>query len=134
MILVRRKGLTALLLVTLSCILFTGIRGYVVVGDVALTDIDSKFFAENLLYITMIVCIVVVFSYGTLMARSRSLIKEIDKIIELTQVGSTTVEDSLKKIGLIGKKIFKFLLIVGISASHFHSFVTGKCVCNINMK
>jgi transcriptional regulator with PAS, ATPase and Fis domain len=88
-------------------LLFTGIRGYVITVDSALSVSDSKYHAENLLYVALIASILVMLSYGTLMVRSRSLIKEIDKIIELSRVGSTTVEESLKKIGLIGRKILR---------------------------
>ena len=107
MILVRRIGLTTLLLLTLFSILFIGIKGYTVTGNAMFSDFERKFHAENLLYLALIASILVILSYGAIVGRSYSLIKEIDKIIELTQLGNTTVEESLKRIGIIGKKIFR---------------------------
>lgn len=105
MLLVRRTGLAVVLLLTLASVLFLGIRGYSVTGKAALSETERKLHAENLLYLTLISSILLAFCYGVLFARSRSIIKEIDKIIELTRVGNISIQESLKKIGIIGRKI-----------------------------
>ncbi|MBU1078625.1 MAG: hypothetical protein KKH98_15105 [Spirochaetes bacterium] len=71
------------------------------------TDNNSviKYYAEHILYISILCIIILSLSFISVRIKSRNIIKELDKIIELSKYGPLTVSTFLKKLGTLGHKI-----------------------------
>lgn len=87
--------------------------GYAVYSYIALTNISSeevlsiRFFAENFLYFTLILIIIMTFVFLSTILKSRNIFKELDKVIELSRQGKYLSGNQLKKLGILGEKVIE---------------------------
>jgi transcriptional regulator with PAS, ATPase and Fis domain len=93
-------------IISCALILFLGINGYLTVKGVSVQDdLSFKYIAENFLFISFILIIVLVIVFLFILFKSRNVIKELDKIVELSQQGDYSPSRHLEKLGTLGEKI-----------------------------
>jgi transcriptional regulator with PAS, ATPase and Fis domain len=98
-----------------SIYLFTLIMfiGYAIYSYFALINISSeevssfRFFAENFIYFTLILIVVMTFVFFDTIFKSRNIYRELDKAIELSRQGKYFSGKQLQKLGLLGEKIIE---------------------------
>jgi hypothetical protein len=108
MLIIRRTHLFLILLLILCFIFYIGIRGYIVLKECAGYDAgERKYQAELFLYTCIIAAITCLFCFLFIMARSRNIVKNLDKLIEMSQTGGFSSTQGLEKLGGIGMRIKK---------------------------
>lgn len=100
MIQVRRRLLFALLVSCLAAVLYLAIRGYLEAYRSSRTTQ-----AETLLFLGVVFCILILLLFAAVLLKSFNITREMDKLIFLTQTGSGSIEESLRRLGPLGGKI-----------------------------
>ena len=106
MIMVGRKIFILVCCLALISIAFLGIRGYGLMrigGDISSDNV--KFRSETFLYIAVLLTVLFIAVCAAVIRRSMSITREIDKMIELTRHGNSSVEESLRKLGELGGRV-----------------------------
>jgi transcriptional regulator with PAS, ATPase and Fis domain len=110
MVQVKSRYLYLLDLLVCACLLVLGITYYVVAQTLNVYgDLSIKYQAENILYLTIVFVIGVNLYFFFMLRRSKKLLKDLDKVIELTKYGRHDISEFLKRWGELGEKI-NFLL------------------------
>jgi hypothetical protein len=106
MILSRRSLLLILLVLCTAALIYLGIRGYFSLRDISLiTQEQAKLSSESFLFIAILLTLLVQAGFWTVLLRSRSVSKELDKVTEMARMGNFTPSESLRKLGTLGEKI-----------------------------
>lgn len=106
MVLIARRGLILLAIVSCGSVVLAGVGAYLVVSGAARRSAEElRFLAETILYLSILLTIVVLSISAVLILRSRSISLALDRIIDLARYGAQPVEESLRKIGPLGAKI-----------------------------
>lgn len=100
MIQVRRRLLFTLLVSCLAAVLYLAIRGYL---EAYRTSRTAQ--AETMLFLGIVFCILILLVFATVLLKSFNVLRELDKLISLTQTGSGSIEESLRRLGPLGGKI-----------------------------
>jgi hypothetical protein len=102
----RRRILFSLVAVCLASILYLAIRGYLAVFySPGISAALAKQEAETLLFVGIVACGLVLLIFAAALLRSFSLSRELDKLISLARAGSSSFEESLRRLGPLGGKI-----------------------------
>ncbi len=106
MVLVQRRALIVVFLLSLAALLLLAVQGYLWLRTAAARPPELlKYRAETVLYLGIVLASVVVAVFLILLWRSRNVSRELDKLIELTRSGYSSSEEGLKKLGPLGRKI-----------------------------
>jgi hypothetical protein len=106
MLLVKKIHLYVIFFIVFLIILGFGINGYLVFSRLEPgPGLSAKFQAENFIYLIILATLILICLLIYLQLRSRNVFKELDKIIELSKVGSYSVGDHSRKLGDLGRKI-----------------------------
>lgn len=106
MVLVGKKGLIFGFIISLAGTAFLGIWGYSLISDASEEGLpEALFSAERFLYISILLFLVILFVALRLFIKSGKVLREMDKLIDYSRMGSFTPGIGLKKIGIIGEKI-----------------------------
>lgn len=106
MLLIKRLHIYFIFIISCGLILFLGINGYLTLAGISASDnLSLKYLAENFLFMSFIFIIVLVIFFLFIIFKSRNVIKELDKIIELSQQGDYSPSRHLEKLGILGMKI-----------------------------
>lgn len=106
MILMHRRIVLISAILALASILFLGIWGYRLAGNGAeLSETERKSKSETILYCAIVFTILVAGAFGSGLARSRTISRELDRMIERTRMGGQFPERSLRRIGVLGEKL-----------------------------
>jgi len=92
----------------LILIVFIGyaIYSYFALNNISSEEISSfRFFAENFVYFTLILIVIMTFVFINTIIKSRNIYRELDKAIELSRQGKYFSGKQLQKLGLLGEKI-----------------------------
>jgi hypothetical protein len=104
MVLAGRKALIVLFVWGAASILFLGSWGYslFVRADLAASP---RFLGERLLYAGIVCACVFLVLFFRLFLRSRGVIRELDRLVELSKHGGLPSSAGLRKLGKVGEKI-----------------------------
>lgn len=106
MILVRRGLFFVLAVLVCLAALGAGVLGYVSVQTTAAgTAEHARFVAERFLFISLAAAVFFCLVFLFIVLRSIRIDRELDKIIELNRFQDFSPEKSMKRLGLIGRKI-----------------------------
>lgn len=105
MILAQRLLVYILALLSIASILFLGIQGYQAVVEHPVGETQSKILAEKLLYCAIVLALVALAVLVLILVRSRSVARELDRIIETARRGGSLSALRLKPMGTIGEKL-----------------------------
>lgn len=67
--------------------------------------LSAKYFAENIIFYTLIGLIILAILLANTISRHKDLLRELDKIVELSLQGTNSLQVQFKKLGLLGEKI-----------------------------
>jgi len=67
--------------------------------------LSAKYFAENIIFYTLIGLIILAILLANTISRHKDLLRELDKIVELSRQGTNSLQVQFKKLGLLGEKI-----------------------------
>lgn len=112
MLLIKKKYLYTLLIISVMFILILGI-GYYKIFIYLFGNIEDevvKYHAENFIYFSIVAVIILVIIFFSIILRSRNFYKEIDKVIEITKNSNIDLNEFLKRWGVFGNKVNELTL------------------------
>ncbi len=108
MLLVNRNRLYFFYILVCGIITALAINSYWVFHKFNLSaNPDLKYHSENFIYFVILSMLIFLFLFLHIIYRSKDIYKELDKTIDLVKQGTPLTEDQLKKIDVLGKKIFE---------------------------
>ncbi len=108
MYLISKLRIYSIYLFTLIVFIGYAIYSYFALINISSEEISSfRFFAENFIYFTLILIIIMTFVFINTIFKSRNIFKELDKAIELSRQGKYFSSKQLQKLGLLGEKIIE---------------------------
>ena len=106
MILVRRILLLLLLLAVCGCVVFVGIRGYLLLRNApGLDPLELNARGETLLYLAIVLAALLAVFMLSIVLRSRNITRELDKVIDIARYVSFSFQGSLRRLGPLGARI-----------------------------
>ena len=104
--------------ISILFILIIGIYSYLVIKEFNIDDknLDLKYDSETVLFLMFLAIIVDSATFITIQIKSKKIIKEIDKIKEMSTYADFDVRKALSKLGVLGEKIsdiYSLLLNIG---------------------
>jgi hypothetical protein len=106
MLLIKKWYFTFTLILCCGMVLLLGITGYSAVNSKAVYSPGQvKFHAENCIFISILAVIVVMVLFFIAGRRSTNVLRELDKVRELSRLGKYYTSDYLKKLGSLGERI-----------------------------
>lgn len=106
MIIISKRDILLLGLITVATVLVLGIIGYrFFLHPESVSRLGFKLTGERFLFIAIVVATLIALLYGTTLVRSRSVSRELEKMIELTGSEEYKPEISLRKLGPLGRQI-----------------------------
>ncbi|MDD5765710.1 MAG: PAS domain-containing protein [Candidatus Marinimicrobia bacterium] len=107
MLLVNRNRLYFFYILVCGIITALAINSYWVFHKFNLSaNPDLKYHSENFIYFVILSMLIFLFIFIHIIYRSKDIYKELDKTIDLVKQGTPLTEDHLKKIDVLGQKIF----------------------------
>jgi hypothetical protein len=111
MILVKRVVFYGVFFIIGALIIMLGVVNYLRLADIeAYNILLIKFYAENLLYLSIVSVIILLVSVLIIHRGGTRVLKEIDKVTELSGYGRYYSEEHMKKLGRLGEKINRLFL------------------------
>jgi len=108
MYLISKLRIFSIYLFTLIVFIGYAIYSYFALINISSEEISSfRFFAENFVYFTLILIIIMTFVFLNTIFKSRNIYRELDKAIELSRQGKYFSGKQLQKLGLLGEKIIE---------------------------
>jgi len=108
MYLISKLRIYSIYLFTLIVFIGYAIYSYFALINISSEEISSfRFFAENFIYFTLILIIIMTFVFINTIFKSRNIFKELDKAIQLSRQGKYFSSKQLQKLGLLGEKIIE---------------------------
>ncbi len=106
MFLVKKRWLLSILILAVLMIISLGINYYLSLSKITRgAESTIKLLSENFIYLTIIFVAVLIGFLIALFLKSNSVLKELDKIAELSRQGVAIPYGSLKRLGGLGEKI-----------------------------
>ncbi len=106
MFLISKGRIYLLFLCAVLAFLALGINSYFNFSRIGPGEtLSLKFFAENFIYYTILIVLLLTIIFITIITKSKNICKELDKIIELSRQGKYSGGAQLKKLGILGGKI-----------------------------
>ncbi len=106
MIIISKRDILLLGLLTVATILVLGIIGYrFFLSPESASRLGVKLTAERFLFIAVVVASFITLLFGATLVRSRNVSKEIEKMIEMTGSDDYKPDISLRKLGALGRQI-----------------------------
>ncbi|HUZ17889.1 MAG TPA: hypothetical protein VMV68_05845 [Spirochaetia bacterium] len=105
MVTIGKKQLLALMTLVCGATLFIGIFGYFSTVGSGGGAAERTFQAQQVLYVSLLVLIAEIFASVQVFRRSRDLIRELDKIIELSKHSGFSPTGNVRRLGPIGARI-----------------------------
>lgn len=106
MLLIKKNYFYFIFLAGFLIIIGLGFRSYFVITEYnTQQDVTLKYYAENFFYLSVIFSIALLLIMVFIRYRTTSILKELDKIIELSKYGSFSNKEYLIKLGPLGDKI-----------------------------
>jgi PAS domain-containing protein len=106
MLLIKKGYFSFAIITSCALVLLLGITGYSAVkGRGAYTTTQLKFYSENCIYISILAIIVILTIFFLISRKSLKVLRELDKIAEISRYGKYYTGDHLKKLGTLGEKI-----------------------------
>ena len=106
MILISKRILYFFVILVLGFFFILGIQGYVYFLHAAENiGQEMQFLAERILFLTLIFAIVATVLFFHMLRKSRNILKELDKIIELSRFSRFSSDLSIQKLGPLGDKV-----------------------------
>ncbi len=106
MVVQSKKAQFLLLFFSLAFALSLGIVGYIVVQKVpSAAEEEGKLYAELLLYLSILFAVLLAALYIFIFIRNKNILKELDKIIEMSAYNNFSPVQSLRRLAAIGEKI-----------------------------
>ncbi len=106
MFLISKYRIYFLFIFVVIVFILAGIYSYLAFTRINIENaLSLKYFAENFLYYTIILLIITITIFATTVLKSKSIYKELDKVVELSRQGKYCSGDQLKKLGKLGGKI-----------------------------
>ncbi len=111
MILVKRVVFYVAFFIIGALIIMLGVVNYLRLADIETYNIQLiKFYSENLLYLSIVSVIVLIMSVLIIHRGGIRVLKEIDKVTELSRYGRYYSGEYMKKLGRLGEKINRLFL------------------------
>ena len=106
MLLVKKGYFYLTLVVCCTLILLLGIAGYTAISNRSLFTFSAiKYHSENCIFIAILSVIVVLTLFFLMNRKSVKVLRELDKIAEISRYGKYYTGDYLKKLGSLGERI-----------------------------
>ncbi|MBN1697266.1 MAG: hypothetical protein JW881_07115 [Spirochaetales bacterium] len=106
MLVIRQRRLVVFIFIILIIITVIGIRGYLIIGESSRYDNDErKYQAELFLYTAVLSDAVCLLCVLFILQGNKNIIRQLDKLIELSHAHVTYSTKGLEKLGDIGGKI-----------------------------
>ncbi|HPO49139.1 MAG TPA: hypothetical protein PLO89_02345, partial [Spirochaetota bacterium] len=106
MILVKRNMLHFIFAVLILFMIILGASGYILLNKIDYSNkLDVKFYSETIVFMTIFFIFVSAISYVIVHVKNINVLKQLDKIIEITKYGNYDIEKSLVKLSDLGDKI-----------------------------
>lgn len=110
---VRRGGLAAFLLLAMTGQAALGTCAYLLLRGVPDAGAASRLRAEELLFLTVVLCLVEAAVFVALFRRNLHVLKELDKVIDLARYGSSSFDNTLRRLGPLGERVRAINLRLG---------------------
>lgn len=108
MFLISKKGFLSLLIIALAGFSLLGIWGYWnLLSTIGAEKESAVFTAQRFLYIYILIIVLFLLLAFRLLYRSKSVIRELDKLIHFTRETTLSSGYGLKKLGVVGDRINK---------------------------
>ncbi len=106
MVVQSKKAQFLLLFFSLAFALSLGIVGYIFVQKApSAAGEEGKLYAELLLYLSILFAVLLAALHGFMFIRNKNILKELDKIIEMSAYNNFSPVESLRRLSTIGEKI-----------------------------
>lgn len=114
MILISRRNLVVIFLVTLATVLGLGFLGYhFFLHPELFSRLGTKLSAERFLFISIVVASFLALLYGFALVKSRNVRRELDKMISLSGSDDYNPDISLRKLGGFGRQLSRLYSRLG---------------------
>jgi hypothetical protein len=108
MVTIRRIILFLFFLTAIAFVLYSGITRYLFFADDIVRSMEEiKISAEQVLFISIVLSVVLLIVLITIFLMSRNIYRELDRINEPVRFGDYSPEMNLKRLGVLGEKINK---------------------------
>lgn len=106
MVVQSKKAHAILFFFSVVFVLGLGIVGFVILRDRSIVSAEEgRYYGEILLYLSLLFSIIIAVMYSFIFFRNKNILKELDKIIEMSLYSNFSPEQSLKRLSTIGEKI-----------------------------
>jgi Ni,Fe-hydrogenase III component G len=111
MIIVKKVVLYAAFFIMGALIIMLGVVNYVRLTNIGIDNIQLiKFYGDNLLYLSIVSVLILLVSVFIIQRGGIRVLKEIDKVTELSGYGRYYSGEYMKKLGRLGEKINRLFL------------------------
>ncbi len=108
MIIIKKSLLYLLAAITLIVVILLGVLSYWEFFKIDANDaLTLKYCSEHFLFMTLLALLLLITVFSMILLRSRSILNELDKLIELSKQGSASPDDYLKRLDILGEKILE---------------------------
>ncbi|HCK99700.1 MAG TPA: hypothetical protein DHW42_06315 [Candidatus Marinimicrobia bacterium] len=106
MYLISKSRIYSIFILTVVIVVAFGVYSYLAITRIDFQDsLSLKYFAENFLFYIIILLVAATLIFVNTLIKSKNILRELDKVIELSRYGKYSSGDQLKKLGKLGVKI-----------------------------
>jgi len=106
MVVQTRRAQALLLILSVLICGTTGVIGYVYIGrSPGFTADEAHRHAEIVLFLSIVFSILLAAVFAWVFIRNRNIVKELDKVVEMSRYSNFSPVESLRKLSVIGEKI-----------------------------
>jgi len=106
MYLISKNRIYGIFIFAVVIVVAFGVYSYLAITGIDFQDsLSLKYFAENFLFYVIIILVAVTLIFVNTLIKSKNILRELDKVIELSRYGKYSSGDQLRKLGELGVKI-----------------------------
>lgn len=121
MLLIKKSHMYQIIFIYCLIISFLGFTFYkILIHSNIQHDPNIKYLAENFIYYSIVLIIIIILIFLKIIFKSKNILKELDKIIQISKQGNYNISDYIKKLDVFGEKI-SYILTQSINLSNMKS-------------
>jgi len=106
MYLISKSRIYGIFISAIVIVIALGVYNYLAITGIDVQDsLSLKYFAEKFLFCIIVLLIAATLIFVNTIIKSKSVFRELDKVIELSRYGKYSSGDQLRKLGKLGVKI-----------------------------